>query len=490
MVFTFKQQKKETDLHFHSVVSNLIEQDGEQSLSINTEGLSEEQVQLVNELVHKLDSQNDRVKELEQVISNVSLATNSGNFYSKVANGDYFDQDTKLVFSPELRELLGYESEVDLPNHPMSILTVTEPGYEDNVVNDTQAGLQKKLKSFTILHHAIKKNREPVLLEITFQSTIVDGVLVHVTGVAIDVTERYAQKLDLEQTMLKSESINELIQEAAWGQHVRETGVELWYSPQYCEMFGYHSVDELPKTIEEFGQTVASEDRLIMKEWFAKSLKGHQEPVSFRMQHHDGHMIWILNRLKVVNDENGNLREIIGVLRDVTLEQTDKEKSMQVRSQIESLTAGINEIVTGVNSITVQSQNLTTAQESSTTAADEAKTSADSTREISALIRSIADEINLLGLNAAIESARAGEHGKGFAVVADQVRKLAISSSNATEGIESSLGDMQSQITIILKHMNQISQLIENQAALTQQVNASVDEISELGKQLLTVVDQ
>lgn len=93
------------------------------------------------------------------------------------------------------------------------------------------------------------------------------------------------------------------------------------------------------------------------------------------------------------------------------------------------------------------------------------------------VIRSIADQTNLLALNAAIEAARAGEQGRGFAVVADEVRNLASKTQQSTQDIQAMIESLQKGVTEAVNNIDGSVQSVQNTFELTNKAGESLAEI-------------
>ncbi|WP_206809507.1 methyl-accepting chemotaxis protein [Paradesulfitobacterium ferrireducens] len=123
-------------------------------------------------------------------------------------------------------------------------------------------------------------------------------------------------------------------------------------------------------------------------------------------------------------------------------------------------------------------------------AMDRLTTQAKDISGITSVIAQIAEQTNLLALNAAIEAARAGEAGRGFAVVADEVRKLAEASSAQASEIARLINEVTADVASAVEATGQMNELVAEQAQVSTQAQAQFNRIAEGSGNVMSILSQ
>lgn len=189
------------------------------------------------------------------------------------------------------------------------------------------------------------------------------------------------------------------------------------------------------------------------------------------------------------NAQADQLRDVAAAFEEMSKTIEDNASYAQQTSEIASnngiiATKGgevINETITKV-------QQIANSVETIAKTVDNLGVSGKEIGEIVSVISDIANQTNLLALNAAIEAARAGEHGKGFAVVADEVRKLSERTAIATDQIAERITNIQKQTENATHLMSNSTTLVRGGIELADNAGKSLNEIVGSAKQVEAII--
>ena len=159
------------------------------------------------------------------------------------------------------------------------------------------------------------------------------------------------------------------------------------------------------------------------------------------------------------------------------VQQTDilKESMNKLLDGSSSQASSLQQSAAAIEEISSSMQNVSDKTSEVTRQAEDIK-------NIVGVIKDIADQTNLLALNAAIEAARAGEHGRGFAVVADEVRKLA-------ERTGKSLNEIEANVNVLVQGVNDMSESIKEQTAGVTQINEAIAQLESVTQDNVSVAN-
>lgn len=462
--------------------------------------LIEEKDARIAELEQEIAKLKEQLKIGENELESVNVSTHLGIwkcYYDEAGN------QSSVMYSDEFRRMLGF-SRQELPDTLDSLGKIIHPDDTELAFSSfgAAAGDKSGRTKYDVEFRILTKSKDYKWFHAAGECLrFPNGNPREFIGTFSDIDEQRKNAEILVHDTRRKIAVDKMMLEGSWSMDLTKYAIDdptspMVYSDQFKKILGFpaHSSD-FPDVMNAWIVRIHPDDVSKASEAMAKQMADPSGATVFdmeyRIKHKDGHWVWVRASSYVVW-ENRKPVMAAGTILDISEQKKNKVRfEEEMEPNIESLRNGMAEISANVEKATAQMVEVQTRQDEVTEAANTIESAVKSSMEIIGSIQSIANQTNLLSLNASIEAARAGDAGRGFAVVATEVQTLSNSSKQTTELISDKLNNVNDSVKNILQKIRQISESIAEETEEMNTINSTIlelhgaaDEIAKMAETL------